>query len=216
MGQLRLLCVALSLVAGAAGAQKVDKATVEATRKHYEEAVKAYDLGEFAKAVEQYKAAYNLKQDPVFLYNIAQAYRLAKNLEQAVFFYRSYLRKLPAASNRAEVEARIQELENVMTPNPKSTNTGTTSPTTKEPEPAPDPARVEHPETTTTTPAPTAATSAPTSDAPRPKPKLWIVGVVVAAVALVAGAVILGVVLGTTSSTPMAPVSHFGPVTVAF
>lgn len=85
--------------------------TEEQARKHYQEGVSAYNGGEFDRAVKEYKAAYALKRDPALLFNIAQAYRLAKDFEQALFFYRSYLRSQPQAANRAEVEDRIVKLE---------------------------------------------------------------------------------------------------------
>jgi hypothetical protein len=94
------------------GAAAEPSASSEAqARKHYQEGVSAYNGGEFDRAVKEYKAAYALKRDPALLYNIAQAYRLAKDLDQALFFYRSYLRSQPQAVNRAEVEERIIRLE---------------------------------------------------------------------------------------------------------
>jgi hypothetical protein len=84
---------------------------VEQVRKHFDAGSKAFSLGEFKRAIDEYKAAFNIKADPVFLYNIAQAYRLAGDLSQAVFFYRSYLNNSPKAPNRHEVEDRIRKLE---------------------------------------------------------------------------------------------------------
>src|SRR5262245_16083155 len=80
-------------------------------RRHFEEGSKAFALGEFPKAIEEYRAAYRLKPDPAILYNIAQAYRLNSELTQAVFFYRSYLRNMVNAPNRKEVEQRIAALD---------------------------------------------------------------------------------------------------------
>src|SRR5262245_34621773 len=89
---------------------RAESSSVDA-RRHYEEGNTAYSLGDFAHAVEEYKAAYKAKPDPAFLYNIAQAYRLANDPSNALFFYRSFLRNLPTASNRREVEDRIVKLE---------------------------------------------------------------------------------------------------------
>src|SRR5215475_250289 len=80
-------------------------------KRHFESGSKAFNLGEFKRAVEEYKAAYNIRPDPVFLYNIAQAYRLDGNLQQALFFYKGYLNNSPHAPNRKEVEGRIHELD---------------------------------------------------------------------------------------------------------
>jgi len=80
-------------------------------RRHYEEGTKAFNLGEFPRAITEFKAAYNAKADPSLLYNIAQSYRLQGDASQAVFFYKSFLRNMPATPNRKEVEGRIRTLE---------------------------------------------------------------------------------------------------------
>src|SRR5690349_18139441 len=85
--------------------------TAETPAAAYAEGEQAYALGRYAQAISAFKRGWELKPDPVFLYNIAQAYRLADDLREAVFFYRRYLALAPAAKNRAEVEQRIRELE---------------------------------------------------------------------------------------------------------
>lgn len=80
-------------------------------RHHFDEGSKAYDLGDFERAIVEYKAGYEAKPDPVFLFNIAQCYRLARNLEQSLFFYRRFLLRAPEATNRGVVEARIADIE---------------------------------------------------------------------------------------------------------
>ena len=87
-----------------------DPAAAEA-RRHYEEGTKAFNLGEFPRAIAEFKAAYNAKDDPSLLYNIAQSFRLEGDATQAIFFYRSFLRNMPATPNRREVEGRIRTLE---------------------------------------------------------------------------------------------------------
>src|SRR4030095_809994 len=100
-----LVCSALLVARGAHGEHRTldPKAQAEAKRL-FDEGTTAYDLGEFTKAAEAYRAAYKITRDPVLLYNIAQSYRLTNDLGQAAFFYKSYLRNVPAAPNRAEVE----------------------------------------------------------------------------------------------------------------
>lgn len=90
---------------------KRDDPVAQEARRHYEEGTKAFNLGEYPRAVSEFKAAYNAKPDPLLLYNIAQAHRLGGDAGQALFFYRSFLRNLPTASNRKEVEGRIRALE---------------------------------------------------------------------------------------------------------
>src|SRR3569832_995008 len=85
--------------------------TAAQAKRHFEEATNAYNLGEFKRAAEEYREAYRIKPAAAILYNIAQAYRLGNEPEQALFFYRSFLRNDPATRNRCEVEDRIQKLE---------------------------------------------------------------------------------------------------------
>jgi tetratricopeptide (TPR) repeat protein len=83
-------------------------------REHMEKGQTHYNLGEFDKAIEEYKKAYDLTKAPGFLFNIAQAQRLKKDYEAALFSYRTYLRQLPEAENRADAEAWIVELEKLI------------------------------------------------------------------------------------------------------
>ena len=66
------IVVSVMLLGLVAHASPVDDA-----RQHYQAGTAAFNLGDFPKAVIEYKAAYTAKQDPTFLYNIAQAARLA-------------------------------------------------------------------------------------------------------------------------------------------
>jgi hypothetical protein len=95
----------------AAGAKRADDPAAVEARRHYEEGTKAFNLGEFPRAIAEFKAAYNAKDDPSLLYNIGQAFRLQGDAAQAIFFYRSYLRNMPNSPNRREVEGRIRTLE---------------------------------------------------------------------------------------------------------
>ena len=63
------------------------------------------------RRAEEYREAFKGVHDPVILYNIAQSYRLGGNTEQALFFYRSFLRNVPNDPSRPEVEERIRKLE---------------------------------------------------------------------------------------------------------
>jgi len=73
-----------------------------------------YNLNEFKEALQDFKEAYRLFPDPVFLFNVAQCERQLGNLEEAIQFYRSYLRNKPKAPNRQEVLRRIDEMQAVI------------------------------------------------------------------------------------------------------
>src|SRR5262249_32295491 len=83
-------------------------------KQHYERGTTLFDLAKYLDAAKEFEAAYEMKQNPAFLFNIGQAYRLAGKSELAIGFYKSYLRRSPGAANRPEVEARIAELEKLV------------------------------------------------------------------------------------------------------
>ena len=87
-----------------------DKAVAKA---HFEAATRLYDIHEYAKALEEYKAAYLAKPDPAFLFNVGQCYRRLGKFDQAREFYQDYLKKAPPDDpNRPNVEARIRNTDN--------------------------------------------------------------------------------------------------------
>ena len=87
-----------------------DTARVREARVHYEQAVANYNLDELAPALAEFREAYRLKPDPSFLFNIAQCYRKLGQVDAALDFYRKYLRSLPNAPNRADVERIVADL----------------------------------------------------------------------------------------------------------
>ena len=70
-----------------------------------------FDLGQFDQAIDAWQKGYQLKNDPGFLYNIAQAYRMMGDAQKAIFFYKRYLSNAPKAHNRVEVEQKIEALQ---------------------------------------------------------------------------------------------------------
>jgi hypothetical protein len=235
---MRWMALALLMVGGLARAQLAKPPSYEEAKHHFEEGTKAYNLGEFMRAVEEYKAAYNAKPDPVFLYNIAQAYRLSGNLSQAEFFYRSFLRNMPQAPNRRIVEDRIAALDAeiekqkaVSTAPPNATVApGTVPPASSEEAREPSAARPVESRPAGAA-APTTATPAEphgsTTAAPESRPELtagppaktpvykkWWLWTVVGVV--VVGAAVGAAVGATASSGPAPPASHFGTTTVSF
>jgi len=109
---MRALGLIVILVSSAAWAQRTDD--VEAARDHYAKGKRLYDLGKFSEAAKEYEAAYQAKDDTALLFNIGQAYRLAGNYPQALLAYKAYLRNAPDAPNRAEVEARVGEMQSIV------------------------------------------------------------------------------------------------------
>jgi tetratricopeptide (TPR) repeat protein len=101
--------VLLSLLVLFPGIVRADNTAV--AREHYKKGTVLYDMGNYAEAAEEYRLAFQAKDDVAILYNIGQANRLAGKLEDALAAYKGYLRRVPQAKNRAEVEARMAELQ---------------------------------------------------------------------------------------------------------
>jgi tetratricopeptide (TPR) repeat protein len=118
-------------------------------RLHYERGIAHYNLGEFPAAIDELKQAYALSNAPGLLFNLAQAERLAGQPDQALYFYRTYLRLEPDAPNRADVEHRIDEME-------KAVAARAEAPPAKAPAPPPSAPKISAPPS-----APAAIASAP-------------------------------------------------------
>ena len=100
----------------ARAAPKDDAPTARA-RELFKSGTKHYSLSEYTAALNDFKEAYRLKEDPVFLYNIAQCHRLLGQHEEAARFYRAYLRALPSspsAPNLSDIEDHVKSEEAAM------------------------------------------------------------------------------------------------------
>ncbi len=101
--------IALALVTLLTGAATAADLT-DAAREHYERGLAKYNLADFDAAIDEFKQSYELSKAPRLLFNIAQAYRLKKDWERALYFYDTYLRNDPKAPNRPDVESRVDEM----------------------------------------------------------------------------------------------------------
>jgi hypothetical protein len=101
--------VAIVLVASGATTARADDD--QKARDLFTQGNTYFDLGQFDKAIDAWQNGYQLKNDPGFLYNIAQAYRTMGDAQRAIFFYKRYLSNSPKAHNRSEVEQKIEALQ---------------------------------------------------------------------------------------------------------
>jgi len=170
--------------AGAAQAAPDESHLAEA-KQHYAAASKFYDLAEYEGALREFKEAYRAVEDPAFLFNIAQCHRKLGHTQDAITFYKNYLRRAPHAANRAEVERRIAELERAPAGPPPPGNTTAAADAQVAPLvldlPPPTPTTPRQPEQTlVVSPAPAATPETPFYR----RGWFWVVtGVVVAATA---------------------------------
>jgi tetratricopeptide (TPR) repeat protein len=66
-----------------------------------------HDAGDYARAIAAYKEAYVLAPSPGLLFNLAQAYRLAGDCDDAAWMYRRYLDTNPTTERRAIAESHL-------------------------------------------------------------------------------------------------------------
>jgi tetratricopeptide (TPR) repeat protein len=102
---------ALLLAIGPDVCLAADAGETAQAKQHYALGVKHYDLAEYDPALREFKAAYLAAPDPAFLFNIAQCHRKLGNFQDAITFYRTFLRRAPEAPNRPEIERRIADLQ---------------------------------------------------------------------------------------------------------
>ena len=118
---------------------QLSEAQKQKTKEHYEKATRLYNVGKYQEAIAEYEAAYLVSADPVMLFNIAQCHRLNNQPDEAVRFYKNYLRNAPGAPNRDDVERKIVEMER-LSEERRRANVPTTQPPSPTPvTPAPGP-----------------------------------------------------------------------------
>jgi tetratricopeptide (TPR) repeat protein len=93
-----------------ATAARADQASLRKARQHAQRAKVHYELGEYQQAAQEYATVYRIKPVPALLYNIAQSWRRAGQLEKARELYQAYLRQSPDPKMRGVVEAAIREI----------------------------------------------------------------------------------------------------------
>ena len=83
----------------------------QAAREAAETGRRAYNLNHWDEAIAAFEKAYQLSGDPALLFNLAQAHRQALHGNEAVHFYKTYLREQPDGPNREVAEKQLNELQ---------------------------------------------------------------------------------------------------------
>lgn len=109
---MRASIAALLLIAGMRSglAQPAgEPGRMEQAASLYDQGKAHFDLAEYSAAIVSWKEAYLLSKEPLLLFNIAQAYRLAGNCAEANRFYENYQRIEAKPSNRAELDQALEK-----------------------------------------------------------------------------------------------------------
>jgi tetratricopeptide (TPR) repeat protein len=110
-----LLSTSLALFANLALAQ------ADPAADHYRAGVNAFHAGQFAEAIQEFRAADAIRPSPVLSFDIAQCYEKMADLQNAKSAYQDYLRRAPNAEDRQAVEATIASIDQRLAQQPKDT-----------------------------------------------------------------------------------------------
>lgn len=111
------LLLALALASTHAQAESADPLSAEPpddAKLVYEQAARAYEEHHYSDAIRLFQRADVLKPNPAFDFNIGLAYEDMGDPARALASYRSYVRRLPNAPDRVEVDVRIERLERTL------------------------------------------------------------------------------------------------------
>jgi len=204
-------------VARAAEGKPVDK-----SRARYASGTAFFRSEKYAQALREFELGYLDRQDPAFLFNIAQCHRELQHPTEAVRFYRRFLSEAPEDHpSRGQAEQAVRELEGAApspsvptpewqvappparaaaAPEPQGVVVPLPSaaPAAPPPPPAAVPAPAPAPATVAAAPAPEAEPSSPST----PAYKTWWFWTLIGAG--VVGGILIGVA-ATSGNTPLCP-----------
>lgn len=116
---MRAVVVMIALVAAIAHAEP-DSAAIERAKAHFKQGRALQAAGDYARAADEYKAAYELDPRPEMLFNVGQAFRLAGAKREALDYFKRYLDQQPdgpgAAEARVHVDALTKETDEGLKP----------------------------------------------------------------------------------------------------
>jgi tetratricopeptide (TPR) repeat protein len=110
---MRIASVVALFVAlmGVARAEAPTAKAIAEGKEHYRQGTQLYDVGKYTEAAAEYETAFRLTELPALLFNMGQAYRLAGDAKKALAAYQGFIRRVPGAPQRAEVEGNIATLQ---------------------------------------------------------------------------------------------------------
>jgi len=174
----------------------------QADKKFAQEAFKQgqiqYNLGRFEKALEHFSKAYETMPHGAFLFNIGQCHRQLNDHQKAVFFFEGYLRALPTAPNRQEVEDLITEHNAKLSIEKAQSRKVETK--KKKPKKQKKTAATTKKKANKTTPAATSAPKNKASTAAAPTTESWILWTVIGCVGLIGTGIGLIAVINRTNA----------------
>jgi tetratricopeptide (TPR) repeat protein len=78
-------------------------------KNHFEAGRALYYLGNYAEAIREFSAGYELTRKPEFLINLGQAYRKLEDLPRAAEMYQRFLDTAPPTAPEREQARRVRD-----------------------------------------------------------------------------------------------------------
>jgi tetratricopeptide (TPR) repeat protein len=145
--RVALIAILLTCCAAPAAAQPATSKHPVA-RRHLQRALKLFDAKDYARAIEEFRAALKLDPQPRILYALGQAERLSGDCAAAIKSYEGFLKMAPSARQaeaarqniaRCEAELKAKEAPPEPTPPPLQPLQPVAPAPARTPEPAPAP-----------------------------------------------------------------------------
>ena len=109
-----IACVVGVMIARGAAAQPASPdPNLAPAAELYQQGKRHFDIADYPAAIASWKQAYLLSSEPLLLFNIAQAYRLAGDCAQANLFYQNYRRVEPNPANQVELDLAVAKCAGV-------------------------------------------------------------------------------------------------------
>lgn len=177
---LAVVLVLIGAVAATTTAHAQSDLDEEQARAHFSAGRAAFSAGRYPDALAEFKKAYELSHRPQLLYNVGVAADRLRHDAEALEAFEAYLRALPEAPERAEVEGRIAVLRQAID-NARAAQAAQARPAAPSPE-----------ATASAAPAAEAEPPAADADGPGAAPIVLLVG---GGVVAVTGGVLLAIAL---------------------
>jgi len=104
---MRAVLLAVAGLVASATIARADESVPPKARKLAALGRELHERGDYARAVDAFQEAYVIAPRPGLLFNLAQAYRLQGNCDDAELMYRRYLSAHPSSQERALAETHL-------------------------------------------------------------------------------------------------------------
>lgn len=106
-----LLAAGILAAPTAAAGPKEDAEASKRAKVHFAKGTKLYKQARYKDAITEFETAYKLRPHGVLFFNIAQSHEKLGDIALALKNYHEYLRSLPNAEDRGNVEVAMKNLE---------------------------------------------------------------------------------------------------------